>query len=205
LKKLFERGYCTREIGLIYSRDLDGRGLNRIYACAADSSHKAPRSQGHEEVLLNGACLSLDSKKHIISGTSTCHDEIISFLKTANKAEGFRDLMQEAGEHQEELTRICQDDQAATQIVMNRGSLSSCSKLLDLKVLSSRQKIEGREIVPVHKWTGRLAAGVGAKALSEPQFCMLRDINSGYGLVKHYLHPPTRKIPTMVVNPWKHN
>ena len=202
LKKLFEYGYYTREIGLIYSRDLDGHGLNRIYAYA-DSSHKVPRSQGCEEVLMNGACLSLDSKRHIISGTSTCHDEIMSFAKAANKVEGFRNLMQEAGECQEEPTRIYQDNQATIQIAMNRGSLSSRSKHIDLKVLSSRQKIEDRKIVPVYKWTGRLAADIGTKALPESQFCLLRDINNGYGLVKHYL--PTRKIPTMVVDPWKKN
>ena len=150
---------------------------------------------------MNGACLSLDSKRHIISGTSTCHDEIMSFAKAANKVEGFRNLMQEAGEYQEEPTRIYQDNQATIQIAMNRGSLSSRSKHVDLKVLSSRQKIEDRKIVPVYKWTGRLAADIGTKALPESQFCLLRDINNGYGLVKHYL--PTRKIPTMVVDPWK--
>jgi hypothetical protein len=107
LKKLFGRGYYTREVGLIYSRDLDGHGLNRIYACTG-SSHKVPRSQGCEEVLMNGACLSLDSKRHVISGTSTCHNEIMGFAKAANKVEGFRNLMQEAGEHQEEPTRIYQ-------------------------------------------------------------------------------------------------
>jgi hypothetical protein len=86
---------------------------------------------------------------------------------------------------------------------MNRGSLSSRSKHVDLKVLSSRQKIEDRKIVPVCKWTGRLAADIGTKASPESQFCLLRDINNGYGLVKHCL--PTRKIPTVVVDPWKKN
>jgi hypothetical protein len=51
------------------------------------------------------------------------------------------------------------------------------------------------------KRRGWLAADIGTKVLPESQFCLLRDINNGYGLVKHYL--PTRKIPTMVVDPWK--
>ena len=74
---------------------------------------------------MNGACIALDTKKHFITATSTCHDELMSFSKATNEVEGFRSLMQEAGEqeHQEEPVIACQDDKAAIQIAMNRGAL----------------------------------------------------------------------------------
>ena len=200
LCKAFEHGYYTRELGLIYSRGLDCHGVNRLYAYA-DSSHNVPRSQGCEEVLMNGACIALDTKKHTITGASTCHDELMSFSKATNKVEGFRNLMQEAGEYQEEPTVIYQDNQAAIQIAMNRGSLSSRSKHMDLKVLQARNKIEDRKCVPKYKHTSRLAADIGTKALPEATFCLLRDINNGHGLVKR--HFPDREVPEMVVDPWK--
>jgi len=150
---------------------------------------------------MNGACIVLDTKKHTITGASTCHDELMSFSKATNKVEGFRNLMQEAGEYQEEPTVIYQDNQAAIQIAMNRGSLSSRSKHMDLKVLQARNKIEDRKCVPKYKHTSRLAADIGTKALPEATFCLLRDINNGYGLVKR--HFPDREVPEMVVDPWK--
>ena len=109
--------------------------------------------------------------------------------------------MQEAGEYQEEPTIVYQDNKAAIQIAMNRGSLSARSKHIDLKVLQARNKIEDRKCLPKYKRTDRLAADIGTKALPEAQFCLLRDINNGYGLVKH--HFPDRVIPEMVVDPWK--
>ena len=50
LLKVLEYGYTTREIGLIYSADLDEHGVNTLYAYA-DSAFTAPRSQGAESKL----------------------------------------------------------------------------------------------------------------------------------------------------------
>ena len=96
LKKVFEYGHYTRELGLIYSRGLDPHGINTLYAYS-DASHQPPRSQGCTCVLLNGMAVAVETKKHTVTGTSTCHDELIQFKKGGCKVLGFHNLMQEGG------------------------------------------------------------------------------------------------------------
>ena len=105
LMKAFEYGYCTRDIGLIYSKGLDPHGVNTLYAYA-DSAHSLPRSQGCEIVMMNGAAICVDSRRHAVTCTSTCHDELLSFNKATKKCSGFRSLMQEAGMYQNGPTII---------------------------------------------------------------------------------------------------
>jgi hypothetical protein len=45
LKKVFEYGYTTRHLGIIYSKGLYKHGDNSAY-CYADSGHSLPRSYG---------------------------------------------------------------------------------------------------------------------------------------------------------------
>ena len=184
----------------MYSKGLGPRGTNTLYAYA-DSAHSLPRSQGCEVVMMNGAAICADSKKHTITCTSTCHDELLSFSKAAKKCLGFRSLMQEGGMYQEDPTVIYQDNEAAIKVLENRGSLSSKAKHIDMNVLASRNSIEDRKIKPVFKSTKSMVADIGTKSLTEIQFCMLRDTMNGYGLVKH--HKPHVRIPSDVVDPWK--
>lgn len=200
LKKAFEYGYATRHVGILYSRDLDPHGRNVLYGFA-DSSHSVPRSQGCEVVMMNGGALSCDSKKHTVTGTSTCHDELISFTKCGNKTMGFRNLMKEAGMCAQKPSVVAQDNEAAIQILMNRGSLSSRTKHIDLNVLSSRNKIEDQEIVPEYVETSLMRADFGTKALGADLFCKHRDAVNGYGLVKRHL--PSFPLPEMIVDPWE--
>jgi hypothetical protein len=195
LKKAFEYGFATREIGLIYSQGLDSHGLNTIY-CFADAGHSVPRSQGCSVVLMNGAAISLTSKKHTITASSTCHDELIQFSIACNKVVGFRNLGSEMGMFQTAPTIIYQDNEAAVQIAKHRGSLSSRSKHLDLKVLSSRNKVEDGKVVPVIKGTAEMYADIGTKALPDNQFVYLRDKLNGYSLVKKF--HPTYELPSFV-------
>ena len=198
--KAFEYGYCTRDIGLIYSKGLDPHGVNALYAYA-DSAHSLPRSQGCEIVMMNGGAICVDSKRHTVTCTSTCHDELLSFSKATKKCLGFRSLMQETGMYQNDPTVICQDNEAAIKVLENRGSLSSKTKHIDMNVLSSRNSIEDRKVRPVFKSTKSMVADIGTKSLTEVQFCMLRDTMNGYGLVKH--NKPDVCIPSDVIDPWK--
>ena len=197
LKKAFEYGYTTREMGLLYSQNLDSHGKNTLY-CYADSGHSAPRSQGCSVVMQNGAAIAMSTKKHTITAASTCHDELIEFSIACNKVAGFRNLCSETGLHQKDATVIYQDNEAAVKIETNRGSLSSRSKHIDLKVLSARNKVEDQRVIPVLKNTTKMIADIGTKALPDGQFEYLRDEMNGYSLVK--ANHPSYELPSYVYN-----
>ena len=196
LMKAFEYGHTTRETGVIFSRGLDPHGLN-VISCHADSAHSVPRSQGCHLVIMNGGAISCESKRHTVTAASTCHDELIRFSKAVNKVVGFRNLAAEMGMAEDKPTVIYQDNEAAIQIAMNRGSLSNRSKHMDRTILQSRNKIEDGEVLPVPRSTSEMWADLGTKALPDGQFIYLRDKMNGYSLVKK--HHPEYSLPDYIV------
>jgi hypothetical protein len=195
LKKLFEYGYTTRHMGIIYSKGLDVHGDNTTY-CFADSAHSLPRSYGCTISMMNGAVTSLSAKKHTLTASSTCEDELIEFSIAVNRMVGFRNIMCEMGLEQEEATTIYQDNQAAISIAMNRGALSKQSRHIDRRVLVARNKIEDGAVVPKYCVTERMLADIGTKALNDNQFAYLRDELNGYALVRR--HHPSYPLPAYV-------
>ena len=87
---------------------------------------------------MNGGGISCESKRHTVTGTSTCHDEIVQFGKATNKVVGFRNLSSEMGLSQQKPTAVYQDNESAICIELNWSSLSSRSKYIDRTVLQSR-------------------------------------------------------------------
>jgi hypothetical protein len=187
LLKVFEYGFATRETGLIYSKGLDRHGLNVLY-CYADSGHSLPRSYGSTAPMMNGGAIGLSAKRHTLTASSTTHDECIEFGITANRTAGFRNVGIEMGFPQERATTIYQDNEACIHIMMNRGALSKQSRHMDRRILNARNKIEDAEIIPMYCETEDMIADIGTKALSDLQFSYLRDLLTGYALVKHH-HP----------------
>jgi hypothetical protein len=92
---------------------------------------------------------------------------------------------------------IYQDNEAAIMIAMNRGSLSGQSRHIDRKVLTCRNKIEDGKIVPKYLETAKMIADIGTKAFGDKQFAYLRDMLTGYSLVKE--HHPSYSLPTYIV------
>ena len=137
---MFEYGHATREIQFIHLKGLCPHGLNTFY-CYAGSAYSLPRSQGCAIVMMNGAAISCTIKKHTTTASSTCHDELIEFWIAGNKTTGFRNIMSEAGMHPDAPTQVHQDNDAAIQIEMNRGSVGSHSRHISGKVLTSHNKI----------------------------------------------------------------
>jgi hypothetical protein len=196
LKKAFEYGFTTRYTGIIYSKGLDAHGVN-VLSCHADSGHSLPRSYGSTAVFLNGAAISFSAKKHTLTASATCHDEIIEFAIASNKVVGFRNMMKEMHLAQDKPTVVYQDNEAAIMIEMNRGSLSGQSRHIERKVLTCRNKVEDGQILPVYLETARMIADIGTKALGDKQFAYLRDLLTGYSLVKK--HHPSYKLPDYIV------
>ena len=183
LVKMLEYGFATRNIGLMYSCGLDTHGVNKLYAYA-DSNFAAPRSQGCRLTIMNGCWISCTSKRHTTTDTSTCEAEATEFFLCTRDVERLRNLMAEVGLFQQEPTVIYQDNQPAIQIMMNRGSLPNKSKAMDIRVMSARNKVEDRKVLPVYVSTLGMLADIGTKALDEKQFVFLRDLANGYALVR---------------------
>jgi hypothetical protein len=195
MMKVFEYGFTTREIGIIYSKGLDKHGLNTMY-CYADSGHSLPRSYGCTLPMMNGAALALSAKRHSLTASSTMHDELIEYSIATNRMVGFRNMANEMGFAQERATTIYQDNEASIQVMVNRGSLSKQSRHVERRILTARSKIEDGEIMPKYMRTEDMVADIGTKALPDKQFIYLRDQLNGYALVKR--HHPTYVLPAYV-------
>ena len=195
MMKVFEYAYTTRDMGIIYSKGLDLHGDNSLYLYA-DSAHGLPRSYGCTLAMMNGGVLSLSAKKHTLTASATTHDELIEFSIAANRACGFRNVMSEMGLEQSKATVIYQDNEAAIQIALNRGSLSKQSRHMERQILTARNKVEDHQIKPVYVTTEEMIADIGTKALPDKQFAYLRDKMNGYALVK--LNHPNYKLPPYV-------
>ena len=179
LVKVLEYGYETRRMGLRYGGNIDTNKVNVIEGYA-DSSLSLPRSQGCRCVMMNGAAISLTSKRHTTTDDSTAAAELTECYLCACDVEGYRNLMAELGLAQLEPTTIWQDNQAAIQIAMNRGALAKKSRAMDLKVLTLRNKVEDMKCVPIYLKTTEMLADIGTKALDPKLFCYLRDKLCGY-------------------------
>jgi hypothetical protein len=92
--------------------------------------------------MMNGGMLSLSAKRHTLTASSTCHDEIIEFAIAVNRVVGFRNMMCEMGLEQGDATTIYQDNEAAIHLAMNRGALSKQSRHIERKFLAARNKVE---------------------------------------------------------------
>jgi hypothetical protein len=68
---------------------------------------------------------------------------------------------------------------------------------IERRVLTSRNKVEDGQIMPVYIDTTRMIADIGTKAFGDKQFAYLRDLLTGYSLVKK--HHATHKLPSYIV------
>jgi hypothetical protein len=179
LVKTLEYGYATRKMGLKYNGNLES-GKTNVLEGFADSSLSLPRSQGCRCVIMNNAAISFTSKRHTTTDDSTAAAELTEQYLCACDVEGYRNLMQEIGLEQIEPTVIWQDNQAAIQIAMNRGSLAKKTRAMDLRVMTVRNKIEDMKVVPMYLKTCEMIADIGTKALDPKLFVYLRDKLCGY-------------------------
>ena len=96
---------------------------------------------------MNKAAITCTSKRHTTTDDSTMAAELTEAHLLACEIEGFRVLMEEIGLKQIGPTRLYQDNKAAIQVAMNRGSLSRKTRGTDLKVLTLRNKVEDLKVV----------------------------------------------------------
>jgi hypothetical protein len=176
-----EYGYASREMGLLYNGNAGGKVEVNVMDAFADSSLSVPRSQGARGIRLNRAAITFTSKRHSTTDDSTTAAELTEAYLLACEVVGFRSLMSEVGLRQIGPTVLYQDNKAAIQIAMNRGSLSRKTRGTDLRVLTLRNKVEDLQVVPIYLNTLDMLADIGTKALDPRNFCRLRNELCGYG------------------------
>jgi hypothetical protein len=152
-----------------------------VLVAYADASYNIPRIQGCRIVVMNGAAISYTSKRHTTTDDSTTAAELTEAYLCACDIEGFRNMNEEIGLKADGPTVLYQDNQAAIQITMNRGSLSKKTKATDIRTLTIRNKVEDLKVMPIYLETGMMLADIGTKALDAKQFVKLRDEVCGYG------------------------
>ena len=180
LVKALEYGYATRKQGLRYNGNSGRKVEVNLMEGFADASLTVPRSQGGRTIVMNEAAITMTSKRHTTTDDSTTAAELTEAYLLACEIEGFRSLMGEIGLKQMGPTYLYQDNQAAIQIAMNRGSLSRKTRGTDLRVLTLRNKVEDLKVVPIYLNTVDMLADIGTKALDPKVFCRLRDMLCGY-------------------------
>ncbi len=93
----------------------------------------------------------------------------------ACEVEAIRNLNGEIGLELDGPTIIYQDNQAAIQIAMNRGSLSRKTRATETRTLTVRNKVEDLKVVPIYIKTTEMLADIDTKALDPKLFISLRD------------------------------
>ena len=180
LLKALEYGYATRKRGLKYNGNAGGKVDVNEMEGFADASLSVPRSQGGRSIRMNCAAITMTSKRHSTTDDSTTAAELTEAYLLACEIEGFRNLMSEVGLRQKGPTILYQDNKAAIQIAMNRGSLSRKTRGTDLRVLTLRNKVEDLKVVPVYLYTADMLIDLGTKSLDPKPFCRLCDMLCGY-------------------------
>jgi hypothetical protein len=179
LLKALEYGWSTRKLGLKYSGRNESKDKN-VLTGYADSSFTLPRSQGCRLIMMNEAAICFSSKRHSTTDDSTAAAELTELYLCACEVEAMRNLNGEVGLEQDGPTVIYQDNQAAIQIAMNRGSLSRKTRATETRTLAIRNKVEDLKVVPIYIKTTDMLADIGTKALDPKLFISLRDKICGY-------------------------
>jgi hypothetical protein len=179
LIKSLEYGWSTRKMGLKFNGNMEPKNRNKLVAYA-DSSFTLPRSQGCRLIMMNGAAICFSSKRHSTTDDSTAAAELTELYLAACEVEAMRNLNGEIGLEQDGPTIIYQDNQAAIQIAMNRGSLSRKTRATETRTLTVRNKVEDLKVVPIYIKTTEMLADIGTKALDPKLFISLRDRVCGY-------------------------
>ena len=178
---------CHRHFGLVWLRHADSHGPNVPYGYA-DSSFQSPKSQGGRITMVNGAAVSASSQKHTTVDTSTTSAELTEAFLCSNDLVGFRNLLTEIGFVVESPTVLYQDNKPVIQIVEGTRSMNATTRHFDLRVWKLKERVTNKEVRLVFCSTHDMLADIATKALGPKQFEYLRDLMTGYALLRQ-VHP----------------
>ena len=178
-------GCTTRFYGVIYSLGLDKHGVNVLYAYT-DASFTCPRSHGGNTLMFNGGAIINTAKKHAtVSGSST-KSETVQLYHCAIDIKRMRNLLQELGMEVMTPTLVYEDNQPCIKIAEGTKTAGAATtKAMNVKFAMVQEMIQDDQELMV-KWlsTVDMVADLNTKALGRKQFEYLRDVMTGYALVK---------------------
>ena len=91
--------------------------------------------------MMNGAAVLFKAKKQTLTAPSSCWAELTELFNLSTDMRGLRNLVGELGMYQEEPSTCYGDNESAIKIANNRGSLGPTSRAMDLRTLSTRNRI----------------------------------------------------------------
>ncbi len=177
-------------MGLKYNGNAEAKDRNLLIAYF-DSSFTLPRSQGCRLIIMNSASICFSSKRHTTTDDSTTAAELTELYLCTCEVEAMRNLNDEIGLKQNGPTVIYQDNQAAIQIAMSRGSLSRKTSATETHTLTVHNKVEDLKVVPIYMKTTEMIADISTKALEPKLFIYLRNL---------VVNIPTTIIIMMIAN-----
>ena len=178
-------GITTRYFGVIFSRGLDKHGVNVLYAYA-DSSFTAPYSHGGHTLMMNGGAVINTSKKHPTIDISSTAAEFAELFFCAMDIKRMRNFLEEIGLTVTEPTLCYQDNQPAIKIAEGTKTAGAAStKAMNIRYSKVQEMIQDDQELQV-KWlaTADMVADLNSKSLGRKVFEYLRDILTGYALVR---------------------
>ena len=159
--------------------------MNVLYAYA-DSSFTAPYSHGGHTLLLNGGAIINTSKKHPTIDISSTAAEFAELFFCAMDIKRMRNFLEEIGMCVTEPTLCYQDNQPAIKIAEGTKTAGAAStKAMNIRYSKVQEMIQDDQELQV-KWlaTADMVADLNSKALGRKAFEYLRDILTGYALVR---------------------
>jgi hypothetical protein len=124
-------------------------------------------------VMLAGVCISWSSSRQKCVAVSTTESELIALSEGVKESEWFGQLLSELGFKQTEPIIIRCDSKSAIAVVQNPGNHNS-TKHVEIRFLFTRDLVEKGKIKVVYCHTLEMLADLLTKALSGPQFEILR-------------------------------
>ena len=174
--------YDTREMGLMFSRDLDPHGVLCLYAYA-DASFRAPKGDECALVMCQGAVVSEHFGTQTTTADSTMRAEYMAAYRASCEIMGCRNILEELELQQQAPTVLYEDNQPCLRTATNNGAEQKRSKSFDLQWFMLKDRIIDNVIRMKYCVTARMVADLGTKLLPRQQFEFLRDIMNGYAIV----------------------
>ena len=136
--------------------------------------------------MFNGAAIINTSKKHPTVNTSSTNSETDELYYACIDVRRMRNLMQELGMEVMEPTLIYEDNQPCIKIAEGTKTAGAAStKAMNIRFAKVQEMVQDDQEVYL-KWlsTVDMVADLNTKPLGRKQFEYLRDVMTGYALVK---------------------
>lgn len=162
VKRLFRYLKGTRDLCI---KIKPNSGLISAEADASWASTEDRKSISGQILLFGGVPITWGSRRQTVTAMSSCDSENVSLSEVSREIRWLRRLAIQLGYHQEEPTRVAQDNLGARSWTKGNGQLRRV-KHIDIKYHFIREMVDNGEIYPVSTSTVNMIADTLTKPLS---------------------------------------